>query len=243
MRAIRVTRMFVAASVALLVLIASAPAAAAGFAVPPKGSVLRAIYGYLSGVWWKHFIELPVDDNPFFDASGELVQAGQSESLWFVAAPISDFVGGPYERSYHVPRRTALFVAILNAECSSLEGRPGGPFYPDPDYPFYGGTEEEQRACANTWGNYIQDVFFEVDGVPIQDIAAQRVESPQFGLAPPDPNILGVPGGEGTAVGDGYYVLLAPLSPGAHTLHYGGRAVGTPFGDFGTDVTDHITIQ
>jgi hypothetical protein len=227
--------MSLAASAVLLVLISSAPAAAAGFVVPPQGVLLQKIYSYLSAAWWKRFIELPLEGNPFFDSTGDLVGAGQTGPLWFVAAPISDFVGGPYERHYTVPGRTSLFIAILNAECSSLEGGPGDPFY--------GGTEAEQRACANQFADYIQDVFFEIDGVPVRNIEAHRVESPQFRFTAPDPNILGFPGGEGTAVADGYFVLLAPLSVGEHTIHYGGRFVGTPFGDFGSDVTDHITVE
>lgn len=193
----------------------------------------------MSALWWKRFIELPfVDDtHPFFDPTGDLVAVGQSGPIWFVAAPITDFLTppGPIHRHYTVPRRRALFIAILNVECSSLEGGPGDLFY--------GGTEAEQRACANGLADFIQDVFFEVDGVPIRNIEAHRVESPQFAITAPDPNILGFPGGEGTAVADGYFVLLVPLPQGEHTLHYGGRFVDAPFGTFGSDVTDHITVK
>jgi hypothetical protein len=35
--------------------------------------------------------------------------------------------------------------------------------------------------------------------------------------------MLGDAGGKGTSSGDGYFVLLSPLSPGKHTLRAGGK--------------------
>lgn len=243
MQATSLGRTFLAGSAALLILISSGLAAAAGFVVPPQGALLERIYSQLSALWWKRFIELPfVDDtHPFYDPTGDLVGVGQSGPVWFVAAPITGFLTppDPIVRRYTVPRRTSLFIALLNSECSNLEPAP-----------FYGGNEAEQRACANAFSEYFHDVFFEIDGVPINNIEAHRVESPQFTFTAPYPNILAVPGGEGTAVADGYFVLLAPLSRGNHTLHYGGKLVFPPgvFGNpdvltFESDVTDEITVN
>jgi hypothetical protein len=58
--------------------------------------------------------------------------------------------------------------------------------------------------------------------VPVQDIGAFRVGSPQFTFTAPTPWIYGDTGGTGTTVADGYYVFLDPLPAGQHTLHYGG---------------------
>ena len=61
----------------------------------------------------------------------------------------------------------------------------------------------------------------------------------------PDNNILGVaPGAVGSAAGDGYYVLLRPLSVGEHTLRFGGTADLSPIGGptFIQDISYTITV-
>jgi hypothetical protein len=55
---------------------------------------------------------------------------------------------------------------------------------------------------------------------------------------------------EGTttsAVSDGYFVMLAPLSPGRHTIHFAGAFVFTLEADgfdfsFSLDITYHIKV-
>jgi len=56
----------------------------------------------------------------------------------------------------------------------------------------------------------------------VQDVQDYRFESPQFEFLAPTPWIFGDTGGLGTAVGDGYYFMLAPLSAGRHVIEYGG---------------------
>jgi len=60
---------------------------------------------------------------------------------------------------------------------------------------------------------------------------------------------FGDTGGAGTAVGDGYYVMLAPLSVGVHTitiratLHFAAGELGPdPVDLLQTDLTWHITV-
>jgi hypothetical protein len=122
-------------------------------------------------------------------------------------------------------------VAGITFECSSLE-----------PFPFYGGTEAEQAECAKLWADHVQTISIEVDGEPVQDVA--RVVSPQFSFIAPDPNFLGVPGGAGTGVADGYNVLLAPMSKGVHTIHIRGHFLFPEFGlDLDIDNIFHITVE
>src|SRR5262249_45679568 len=65
-----------------------------------------------------------------------------------------------------------------------------------------------------------------------------------FSFTAPDPWIFGAPndatqghGGPGTAVAEGFYLFLHPLSKGSHTLHFGGA-----FDSGGIDMTYHITV-
>ena len=55
-------------------------------------------------------------------------------------------------------------------------------------------------------------------------------------------------GGTGTAVADGYYLMLHPLPVGTHTIHFGGAyhlsvAEGDPFDfDGAADTTYYLTV-
>lgn len=143
--------------------------------------------------------------------------------------------------SVTVPSGKALFLPLISIECSSLE---------PPDSGFHGDTAAEQAGCATFWADHARDLSFEIDGAPVQNLQAYRVVSPQFDFVAPDPNILGVAGGgPGTAVADGYYVMLAPLSKGQHTtrvrstLHFS-EAEGDPFTfDLVTDNVFQITVE
>ena len=77
-----------------------------------------------------------------------------------------------------------------------------------------------------------------IDGVPLQDLSAYRVQSPTFSVTLPEGAIFDLD--EGTFepnVSDGYWLMFVPLSAGEHTLHL--KAVT---GDFTTEVTYHLTV-
>ena len=63
-----------------------------------------------------------------------------------------------------------------------------------------------------------------LDGVSIAGLAGNRILSRLFNISVPALNLLGAAGPtNGVAADDGYYVMLEPLSPGKHTLHFGGK--------------------
>ena len=63
----------------------------------------------------------------------------------------------------------------------------------------------------------------EIDGVSLTNLTNYRATSPNIVFAvAPSPNVLGVVAGSGELVGDGYYLLLAPLPSGQHTIHFKG---------------------
>jgi prepilin-type N-terminal cleavage/methylation domain-containing protein len=117
-----------------------------------------------------------------------------------------------------------------------------------PDSGFYAETEAEQRDCARYWADHIVEVFCTIDGVPVKNLEAYRFSSPQFEFTAPTPWIFGDIGGEGTGVGDGYFLMLAPLSRGEHTIHYGGTFRFTLEEDgfeaeFPKEITIHLTDE
>jgi hypothetical protein len=201
--------------------------------LPPQSHAFGLSYGEWSAQWWKWAMELPVDGpipHPFVDDPAYDVTFGQSGKVWFLAAPF-----GTVSRTCTIPVGKALCVGLLNVESSDLEG--------------LGSTEAEQRANAKWQADHIKDVTCSVDGAAIQQIDRYRVESPQFSFTAPDPWLFSpAPGGAGTSVSDGYFVMIAPLSVGQHTIHYSGAfhfstADGDPFDwDATLDMTYHLTV-
>jgi hypothetical protein len=211
---------------------------------PPTGApgvspVQSHPYGKTYAEWCalsaKTFMELPLaghpalDTNPIFDAS-----YGQTGRVWFLGGPF-----GTQDRWSNIPADTALFFALANAECSSLE---------TPDSGFHGDTPAAQAACATFWSDHIGHVFFVLDGSPVANIGAYRFVSPQYEFDAPTPWLFGDVGGQGTSVVDGYYVMLTPLSVGQHTVHFGATfhfaagELGPDPVDLPIDMTYHLTV-
>jgi hypothetical protein len=218
-------------AVAAAVLLAGVSTAVAGSAhpvAPPSAKVGGKTYGEWSAAWWQWALAIPAEPgHPFFDDASFDVTTGQSGNVWFLAGPF-----GTVERDITIPVGTRLFVAIINAEASNLEAPP-----------FFGDTAEEQLEAAQAFADFIVDPFLEVDGQALANIEDYRFASPQFGFTVPDPNILGVGPGSGTAVSDGYWAMVGPLSKGEHTIHFGGTFEDTPFGSFSLDVTYNVTVE
>jgi hypothetical protein len=89
--------------------------------------------------------------------------------------------------------------------------------------------------------------------VPVQNLAAYRKQSPLFTWVPLPPNNvfqdpLNIPAcTTSPSVSDGYFLMVAPLSPGSHTIHFKGSIVFTQAQDgfdftFSLDITYHLTI-
>jgi len=81
----------------------------------------------------------------------------------------------------------------------------------------------------------------------VRNLTAYRAQAPKFSITTPAHNILGVPwpgiGPFGTGIADtyypngsdGYWVMLTPLAPGLHTIHF-------TSGDGFLDVTYRFTV-
>jgi hypothetical protein len=199
--------------------------------LPPPGNN----YAQFAASWWKWFMELPLTNSagvvhPGIDSARFDVTEGQSGGVWFLAAPF-----GTITRNCNIPLGKSLFVALIDAEWSSLE---------DPSCT----TADCQTGTANYYGDHIVDVSCEIDGVAVANLDSFRVLSPQITFTAPSPWIFGATGGTGTSVGDGYYVLLSPLSAGSHTIHFGGAFLFTKKADgfrfyAPLDMTYRINVQ
>lgn len=202
--------------------------------LPPQSHAFGKSYAEWSAKWWQWFLEQPLAGGPADPDpnSGFDIRTGQSGKVWFLASALPDPV-------IEIPTVTVLFIPLVNVECSSLEA---------PDSGFHGDTAEEQAECAKFWADHILDPACTIDGRAANITEDFRVASPQFSFTAPTPWVFGDTGGAGTAVGDGYYVMVSPLSVGEHTItitgkfHLSAEETGGDPVDFETNVTWHITV-
>ena len=90
-------------------------------------------------------------------------------------------------------------------------------------FPFHGDTAEDRRACAKAWIDHVTDLAATIDGRAVENLARLRTRSGDFSFTVPNNNILVGSGSTwGFSSADGYYILLAPLSAGNHTIHIKG---------------------
>ena len=171
----------------------------------------------------------------------------QSGPVWFLAGTF----GGSAERTIEVPAGKALLLPLLNRSwVTTCVGEPR--------------TIDGIRELMLPFG--ADELVCEIDGVPLQGLDQYLVESRLFctgldliGVTTPEdlaqtcpggasnPNCLDLPNPEehygpddgfGPGMAIGYYVLIAPLHKGAHTIYAKGVN-----GDFTSEVTYHITVE
>jgi hypothetical protein len=201
---------------------------------PPDSKPYGRSYGEWAAEFWKWGLALPLENHPFLPNAADPYydfSYAQYGKVWFWSSP-----DGPTNRVVTMPADKALFLTIRDVDTSTLE--------PDP---FYGATEEDQRANSNWFADHIEDVFCVINGVPVENITDYRFETPQFKFKAPTPWIFAETGGKGTAVGDGYFLMLE-LPQGQHTIHYGGTFRFTMEEDgfdaeFPKDITIHLTVE
>ncbi|UFS71894.1 hypothetical protein LPW11_06790 [Geomonas sp. RF6] len=181
--------------------------------VPPDKPYAGMTYGDWSAAWWQWHIQTPnggalYGDDDSWNGQYDCV-SGQK------LVPVFFLVGGGSStttaiRTCTIPQGKAIFFPIINAECSTVEADP-----------FYGGTEYDLRSCVSSWGNAtnLKTLRVTVDGAPLQHLQNARAQSPVFTFHSVATGILGVDG-TGSSASDGYWVLLNPLPPGKHTIHF-----------------------
>jgi hypothetical protein len=212
--------------------------------VSPGGAADGNTYGAWSTLWWQHMTSLPGNFDPTKPANCGFNQSGP---VWFLAESPS---GGTQNLSCTVPIAKAIFLPIINVECSTQEqptfsvtnGVPNGGF---------GCTDEEScRRCATTYGDFIRTsmgtLSASVDGIPVDNLVTFRAASPTFTFKATANNVFINPtqgnAGRGTSVSDGYWLLVRPLRPGTHTIQvHGGFDLAT-LGNFTESAVYTITV-
>jgi len=208
---------------------------------PINSRIHGKTYSEWAAAWWQWATAIPASTNPVLDETGEDAGVNQSGPVWFLAGSS----GGVSERRITVPAGKTLFVPILN---QSYLG------FPCDERSLPGCEVDQTLEAANdvsTLLSFIDPTMdgaaltCEIDGVAVQTPESYRVRSSAiYAVTLPDDNIYtgwGLPGGPyHPCVDVGYYLMLTPLTPGEHTLHFTGEVAG---GVFGLDVTYHIKVK
>jgi hypothetical protein len=201
--------------------------------LPPQSHPYGHTYGEWSNAWWQWVLSIPTSVNPLLDQTGADCSEGQSGKVWFLAGTTG---GGPVTRNCIIPVGKALFFPVVNFVNSNLECPPT-----PPDTLTVKQLHEQLDADIAS----VTTLEADVDGVTIQHIKQRyraKTDNSWFSVTFPSDNIFGCPGLKGKQsplVSDGYYLMLAPLPVGSHTIHFMG---GTSDG-FTTEVTYHLTVQ
>ena len=182
--------------------------------------------------WWTWALQSPAHQNALDDTTGQYANVGNGDhrsaqipdhpGVFFIAGT----TGGDATRTFTVPQGEALLVPMLNTFDTLV-------------------TESEAQAYIKGWRPTVKDVFASIDGTPIAH-PTRYLEAPSdfFSMGSVRPNtfateIGALKGQELTpTLVAGYYLMIEGLSPGQHTLEFGGS---TNTG-FSTHVVDHITV-
>jgi hypothetical protein len=189
----------------------------------------------LTAQWWQFVFSIPTGVNPLLDTTGADCVIGQRGPVWFLGGTFS---GGSAMRTCFVPEGEQLFFPVVNQVFFNTPncGQNGVNF-----------TANQLRRQAAAIVDSATNLSVSVDGVAVNNVA--RVKSVVFAVTVPADNIFGpnacaqgvslAAGSYSPSVDDGYYVLLAPLSVGKHTLHISGQL---PTVGVTVDVTYDLTI-
>jgi hypothetical protein len=210
---------------------------------PPNSNPLGASYARWGAAWWQWVFSLHanVPPNPLLTTGAVDCSFGQMGQVWFLTGAT---VPGPTSRSCKVPTGTWLFFPVLNAWVDNTGFQGSGPTH-------Y--TTEELKAFAAFYSE-AGELHANIDGDPVQNLPEYRAAYAPFSYTvPATDNMLehfggDVPGPDWPyvpptfifpAASDGYWLMLNPLSPGTHTINFGGTAKNT---GFQLNITYTITV-
>jgi hypothetical protein len=202
---------------------------------PPQSNPYGSSYGEWGARWWQWAYSFTADTYPPNQSGPVDLSLHQSGQVWFLAGTSG---GVPVTRTGTIPSGTALFFPIVNYIND----------YPCPDPSFQPKTGQSLEEFLTDGAKAVIAATTElevvIDGRPLEDPFDYRATSRLFTFTA-DPSLITldpcVTGSEQYGVADGYWVMLRPLSVGAHTISIHGRQ---DFEDFSivVDATYHLQV-
>ncbi len=194
--------------------------------------------------WWQWLAETPRSVAPVL---GNDCNYNQTDDVFYLTGSF----GTTDTRSCTIPTSKPIFFPLINTICWQLEW----------DGVCYNATEEELTACASAdydgTSGAVMELEAELDGYSIPMLedhlsgvsemfswgspGTDPAEYLFWGVRPVEPNQCGFPEGNRQGVTNGYWLMLKPLSPGQHTLHFVGKKTAANGSVFKVDLTYNLT--
>jgi hypothetical protein len=173
-----------------------------------RDSPYGVTFGAWTVRWWKWCFSIPRERNPSVDPTGIYASEEQTIPTWFLAGTwVSEKREYPTRRC-SIPTGVSVLFPIINCEENPLE------------YPHLK-SRNDMRNCLSYDMGTVQKLTCIVDN---EVVPPQRVQT--------DPEFFQISirsdmaenrhGGETVMTGDGYWVFLKPLEPGAHHIEFEG---------------------
>jgi hypothetical protein len=204
-------------------------------ALPPDATFESKTIGEWSAEWLKWAVIIPAAQSPFFDPTGEFAAVGQPDAPVFFLGFGLGFAPGTITRQIEIPEGKYLFLPLEFYEADNFN-----------TIPPLRVTELRDQAVG-----IIKDpleLHANLDGKAIPDLLSHRAVSPIFSLYYTNSDNLHAAAYGQPVIGlvdpvvlDGYWLMLEPLSPGAHVLNYGGTLTNQTFAT--TDLLVYITVK
>ena len=179
----------------------------------------------LTASWWQKFVATPGSN------ALDRCDVGTGKIL-FLAGTTGLKPGQPVPtRTCTTDKAKTFLVPLINVECSTVEGN--------------GTTFEELRRCAaEDFADHFTDLKLVIDGQPVGNLNDLRVKAESTFTAVPGNVFINVSQPTNSQfASDGYWALIK-LTPGEHTLTFGGTfAVPPPDPSFRTEVTYHLLVK
>jgi len=190
--------------------------------LPPNSHPYGKSYGEWNALWWQWFFSVPALKNPGLATNGMVdCKVGQSGKVWFLTGNFLS--SGTFTRNCNIPEGKALFIPLVNSWADNVCN--ATPL-----------TVDQLRDQAASYVTPVSNLHASVDGKSFTGLSNYRSKSPVFSYTlPPSPdNVIDaafnvkLPGDcwpsltVKPAVADGYYIMLAPLCKGVHTINFGG---------------------
>ena len=219
--------------------------------LPPQSRPMGASYGQWGARWWQWAFQTPASINLLLSDPGTMnapatvdCTAGQSGHVWFLGGTVSPtgMSGTGFEfdvfrtcnPNFPIPTGTFLFFPVINSEFDNLAC---------PTKTTFTAAQLTTAATLAIDGIVPNSMTATIDGKSVSGLVDSnsifRAASPSFSYTLPadngassffpgctsplppgtmPPTVDGQPG----ATADGVYLMLAPLSPGVHHIHFGG---------------------
>ncbi len=222
----------------------AAPASANVF--PRQAKPFGESYEAWAAHWWQWVVAIPKGVNP---NEGAPCNVDQSGNVFFLGGNF----GGTSSRSCTLPKGKAIFFPILTftrAQCPELV---------DEGYTCETSMSEDVlHAVPTEMMDLDHTLTLEIDGHAVTGLNDFRAHSEPFASFAPEnmddrvwttcagpiaDNACGIPvGTEREAVTDGYWVMLHPLSPGAHQIHFAAGVLVSGQTIFSLDITYSLVV-